>query len=107
MARFDEQMARNWEASNDVFGTENFVFPGIADPVPCDFNSLGYTQELEIHGRIESITATIEVAITELSTAPAHGVKITRSSDGKVFRVVGQSTTDGDTHQINLSTRDA
>lgn len=105
MARFDTFMAAGWETSNDVFGTVNFTFPGVSGNVPCDFNSLGYTQEVEVQGKYETITATIEVAITYLTTAPVHGALVTRVSDGKVFRVVGQSQTDGDTHQINLSTR--
>ncbi len=105
MARFDTFMAAGWETSNDVFGTVNFTFPGVAGNVPCDFNSLGYTQQVEVYGKVESFTATIEVAITDLATAPSHGALITRVSDGKVFRVIGQTQTDGDTHQINLDSR--
>ena len=62
MARFDTFMAAGWETSNDVFGTVNFTFPGVAGNVPCDFNSLGYTQQVEVYGKVESFTATIEVA---------------------------------------------
>jgi hypothetical protein len=107
MARFDDFMTRSWTTTTEVFGTVNFTFPGVSGNVACDFNSLGFTQELEVYGRMESITATIEVAISALANAPAHGALITRVSDSKVFRVVGQTQTDGDTHQINLSTKDA
>jgi hypothetical protein len=105
MARFDDFMTAGWTTSTEVFGTVNFTFPGVVGNVACDFNSLGYTQQVEVHGKIESITATIEVAISALATAPTHGALVTRVSDGKVFRVIGQTQTDGDTHQINLDTR--
>jgi len=107
MARFDDFMTRSWDTTTEVFGTVNFTFPGVGGNVPCDFNSLGYTQELEVHGVMESITATIEVAVADIATAPTHGALITRVSDGKVFRVIGQTQTDGDTHQINLDTRNS
>lgn len=107
MSRFDDFMQAGWTASTEVLGTVNFTFPGVVGNVPCDFNSLGYTQMVEVYGKVESITATIEVAIADLATAPAHGALVTRVSDGKVFRVVGQTMTDGDTHQINLDTKNA
>ncbi len=107
MARFDTFMAAGWETSSEVFGTVNFTFPGVNGNVPCDFNSLGYTQMVEVYGKTEAFTATIEVAIADLPTAPVHGALITRVSDSKVFRVIGQVQTDGDTHQINLDTKNA
>lgn len=107
MALFDTFLARAWEISNDVFGTVNFTFPGVSGNVPCDFNTLGYTQQVEVYGKTESFTATIEVAVADLATAPVHGALITRVSDGKIFRVIGQVQTDGDTHQINLDTKNA
>ena len=105
MARFDDFMTAGWTTSTEVFGTVNFTFPGVSGNVACDFNSLGYTQQVEVHGKIESITATIEISISALTNAPTHGALVTRVSDGKVFRVIGQTQTDGDTHQINLDTR--
>ena len=98
-------MTAGWTTSTEVFGTVNFTFPGVSGNVACEYEELGYTQQVEVHGKIESITATIEVAISALTNAPTHGALVTRVSDGKVFRVIGQTQTDGYTHQINLDTR--
>jgi hypothetical protein len=104
MSEFTDSLSDSYDEAREVFGEELFTISGTSG-VACDFSSLGYEQLLDFRGVTESFTATIEVPISNLATAPTHGSIVTRASDGKQFRIIGDVVTDILTHRLNLSTK--
>lgn len=104
MSEFTDELSAAHAEASGVFGEENFTISGTSG-IACDFASLGYEQFLDFKGLTESFTATIEVPIINLATAPTHGSIVIRASDSKQFRVVGEVVSDILTHRINLSTK--
>ena len=105
MSDLKDAIQEGYEESREVFGEEDFTFAGSASLIPGNYSSLGYVQVLDYRGVSEEFTATLVVSIEELPTRPAHGIIVTRVSDSKQFRIVGDVLTDIATHTINLSTK--
>lgn len=105
MSDLTDAIQEGYEESREVFGEEDFTFEGSATLIPGNYSSLGYVQVLDYRGKTEEFTATLVVSIEELPERPEHGIKVTRVSDGKEFRIVGDVMTDIANHTINLSTK--
>lgn len=109
-SEFDEFIGGALGEAIGVLGTTAFVIEGLGS-VNGVWNDLGRTETVQIEGRRVSFSALVELPRTELPSATdaellgIEGLLVTRSSDGKVFRVVGRVALDEATVRFPLDTR--
>lgn len=91
------------------FGTTAFVIEGLGG-VNGNWNDLGRTETLELNGRRVAFSVVAEFPRSAFPIATTAqllelaGKKVTKSEDGKVFRIVGQVAVDELTVRFPLNT---
>lgn len=90
----------------EQFGTTQFQLEGAAAPMAGSWNELGRTEVLEINGRRVSFSVLVEVKKSDLAEVfPRQGLLVTRTSDGKIFRITGEVDTDELTVRFPLDSK--
>jgi len=84
------------------FGDTSFYLEGQAAPIVGNWTDLGRTETVVINGRRVSFSCTAEATRAQFSIFPVQGLRVTRASDGAVFRISGPVNTDDLTHRFAL-----
>ncbi|MEQ1862908.1 MAG: hypothetical protein ABMA13_23550 [Chthoniobacteraceae bacterium] len=109
-SEFDEFISGALDEALGVLGTTGFIIEGLG-AVQGVWNDLGRTEVVEIHGKRVGFSSMVEFTRSQLPLATdeqlvgLEGKLVTRSSDGKVMRVVGRVVLDSATVRFPLDTR--
>jgi hypothetical protein len=93
------------------FGTTAFTIDGLGAVPNGQWNDLGRTETLELNGRRIAFSVLVEFPRSTFPTTPLAdllaltGKLVTRSDDGKVFRIVGEVAVDELTVRFPLDSR--
>lgn len=92
------------------FGSTAFSIEGLGNVTSGNWNDIGRTETLEIAGRRVAFSVIVEFPRSAFPSATTAqllqlaGKKVTKTADGKVFRVVGEVSVDELTVRFPLNT---
>jgi len=101
---FADFMSGGFDELTELLGTEDVQFEGIDSAIPVDWNSSGTREELEVHGVVIGVTATIVVKRSALAIPPRNGQRVIRA--GVTYVISGTLNEDALSYTLALDSTD-